>query len=65
MLMEPARDYHMRRARVELDLAYRASQRQAMEAHLKLSALHMARLREHTAITAPELPPARAPLPCQ
>lgn len=46
MQIEPSRDYHTRRARGELDLAYRANCRAAMEAHLRLSALHMARLRE-------------------
>ncbi len=46
MQTESSRDYHMRRARLELDLAYRAEARAAMEAHLKLSALHMARLRD-------------------
>ncbi len=45
MPIESSRDYHMRRARVELDLAYRAEVPAAMEAHLRLSALHMARLR--------------------
>ena len=49
MQTESSRDYHMRRARVELDLAYRAEGWAAMEAHLKLSALHMARLREAAA----------------
>jgi hypothetical protein len=49
MQIETSRDYHMRRARVELDLAYRADVGAAMVAHLKLSALHMARLREEEA----------------
>ena len=48
MQIEPTRDYHMRRARSEIDLAYRAESRAVMEAHLKLSALHMARLRVAT-----------------
>jgi hypothetical protein len=46
MTTEAIRDYHIRRARMELDLAYRAEQRTAMEAHMKLSALHMVRLQE-------------------
>lgn len=46
MTIESSRDYHMRRARFELDLAYRAEGWAAMQAHLKLSALHMALLRE-------------------
>lgn len=41
---ETARDYHMRRAQDELDLAYRAEGFAAMNAHFRLSALHMARL---------------------
>lgn len=46
MPIESGRDYHMQRVRDELDLAYRAEGWAAMEAHLKLSALHMARLRD-------------------
>ncbi len=46
MQSEPIRGYHMRRATAELDLAYRATQHKAAEAHLRLSALHMARVRE-------------------
>ena len=44
MLPESQHDYHARRARDELDLAYRAEARPIMEAHLRLSALHMAEL---------------------
>ena len=44
MLCESQHDYHTRRARDELDLAYRAEARSVMEAHLRLSALHMAEL---------------------
>lgn len=50
MTIESSRDYHMRRARVELDLAYQAEGWAAAEAHLKLSALHMARLRESVTV---------------
>ena len=39
-------DYHLTRARAELDCAYRAEHRRAVEAHLRLSAMHMQRLRE-------------------
>ncbi len=46
MQIEPNLDYHIRRARSELDLAYRADGPAAMESHLRLSALHMARLRD-------------------
>lgn len=50
MQTESSRDYHMHRARAEFDLAYRAEGWAAMEAHLKLSALHMARLRDSAAV---------------
>ena len=56
MLPESQHDYHTRRARDELDLAYRAEARPIMEAHLRLSALHMAELtriaREGSAVQA-------------
>ena len=38
--------YHMDRARTELDLAYSASHPFAAQAHMKLSALHMSKLKE-------------------
>ena len=41
-------EYHRRRAAGELDLAYEATAFKAMEAHFRLSALHLARLRELT-----------------
>ncbi len=53
MLLDHDREYHMRRATTELDLAYRADGRAAMESHLRLSALHMARLRGEAG-TAPK-----------
>ncbi|HEX8192037.1 MAG TPA: hypothetical protein VF552_03990 [Allosphingosinicella sp.] len=40
------RNYHMERARFELDWAYRAERDAAAQAHLRLSALHMQRLRD-------------------
>ena len=43
--LEADHDYHTRRARDELDLAYRSDNREASSAHLRLSALHMSRLR--------------------
>ena len=46
--METSHDYHVRRAREELDLAYRSERRAVSAAHLRLSALHMARLRSVT-----------------
>ena len=39
------REYHVQRARAELDWAYRAERREAAEAHLRLSSLHMERVR--------------------
>ena len=44
MRLESDQDYHVRRARAELDLAYRSECRTAMEAHLRLSTLHMQKL---------------------
>ena len=35
-------EYHLRRARQELDLGYRADGRMAAAAHMRLAALHMA-----------------------
>ena len=43
--MTGEREYHVQRARAELDWAYRAERREAAEAHLRLSALHMQRVR--------------------
>lgn len=37
--------YHVERARAELDLAYRAEEHAAAQAHMRLSALHMERAR--------------------
>lgn len=39
-------DYHIRRARAEMDCAYRAHGHAAVAAHMQLSALHMGRARE-------------------
>jgi hypothetical protein len=55
MQIEAIRQYHVHRARAELDLAYRAKGHAAMEAHLKLSALHMARIREQEAAVERQL----------
>jgi hypothetical protein len=38
--------YHMERARRELDLAYQANNHAVIDAHMRLSALHMARLKQ-------------------
>ena len=39
-------EYHTQRARAELDWAYRAENRFAAEAHMRLSAMHMERMRQ-------------------
>ena len=46
MPVEADREYHSQRARVELDWAYRSENRNASEAHMRLSALHMERARQ-------------------
>jgi hypothetical protein len=38
-------EYHTARARAELDMAYRAERAEVVEAHLRLSSLHMQRAR--------------------
>ena len=45
MLRESDLHFHLRRAREELDLAGRSECRAAMESHLRLSALHIERLK--------------------
>ena len=45
MNMDETGQYHMDRARAELDLAYRAEVTSAAEAHMRLAALHMERVR--------------------
>lgn len=45
-MSEQDRLYHMERARRELDLAYDATSHAAVDAHMRLSALHMARLKK-------------------
>jgi hypothetical protein len=47
--------YHMERARAEMDCAYRATDRAAAAAHMKLSALHMDRVRS-AASPWPDIP---------
>ena len=53
MSIETVHDYHVRRARAELDAAYRASSAKVAEAHLRLSVLHMRKLRERDAAARP------------
>ena len=58
--METIEDYHTRRARDELDRAYRTDSSMAWLAHLRLSALHMDSLR---AIARPRPADAARPRP--
>jgi hypothetical protein len=44
--MADTQEYHVERARAEMDLAYRADSRPSADAHMKLAALHMARAKE-------------------
>ena len=44
--------YHLERARAELELAHRAEQRCAVDAHLRLSVLHMERARRASRVPA-------------
>ena len=46
MLADKDREYHVERARAELDLAYRAQHDAVIQSHLRLSALHMERARD-------------------
>ena len=41
--MSSSREYHAQRARVERDIAYRASDGRVSDAHMRLSALHLSR----------------------
>ncbi|MDT9599154.1 hypothetical protein [Sphingosinicella rhizophila] len=47
------RDYHVQRARAELDSAYRAPNNEAAASHLRLSALHMERARSLGSVARP------------
>jgi hypothetical protein len=38
-----AKSYHAERARIERDIAYRAADARASDAHMRLSALHLSR----------------------
>jgi hypothetical protein len=46
MLTEKDKDFHLYRAREELDQAYRSECATAASAHMKLSVLHMRRIKE-------------------
>jgi hypothetical protein len=63
MLNSADRDYHEERARAELDLAYHAEDKGVAEAHFRLSALHMERVRALTSGRPPlSLVPASQPV---
>lgn len=49
------KDFHVARARAELDAAYRAERSEVAAAHLKLSALHMRRAQQLVASQDMEL----------
>jgi hypothetical protein len=53
MIFETDHDYHIRRALAELDRAYQSECRAAMESHLRLSSLHMQRLRAPASAVRP------------
>jgi hypothetical protein len=44
--MSDEQDFHVTRARQELDLGYMSENRHAATAHLRLAALHMSRLED-------------------
>ena len=44
-MRSPDPEYHVERARMELDAAYRATRAEAAAAHLRLCSLHMERAR--------------------
>jgi hypothetical protein len=46
MAIAQDREYHRQRAQAELDWAYRAENRLAAESHMRLSAMHMERMRK-------------------
>ncbi|HEX8669025.1 MAG TPA: hypothetical protein VF727_11720 [Allosphingosinicella sp.] len=46
MASDGDRSYHMQRVRAELDSAYRSDREDAAQAHMRLAALHMERLRQ-------------------
>lgn len=52
------REYHTQRARIELDMAYRAERSEVANAHLRLSSLHMERARSAAQPQASPLPAA-------
>ena len=56
MRIDADREYHVERARAELDAAYRAAGSEAAEAHLRLCSMHMARARMLPARASPSPP---------
>ena len=58
MRADADREYHIERARAELDAGYRAAGSDAARAHFRLCSMHMARARtllEHATKSLPEL----------
>ncbi len=45
LLLQSDLEYHQQRAREELDRGYRSEHRRVADAHMRLAALHMARLK--------------------
>ena len=56
MRTKPDYQYHVDRARTEMDCAYQAADHLAAAAHMKLSALHMAQARLAKAVQAQAFP---------
>ena len=52
------RNYHLERARAELDLAYRAERKDVAAAHMRLSSLHMQRIAQGDADATEVMRPA-------
>jgi hypothetical protein len=63
MATNPELEYHAARAKAELDLSYRAQRRAAAEAHMRLSALHMDRVRLLLSASQVQLPPLTSSIP--
>ncbi len=47
-MTRPDRDYHLQRARAEMDMAQDAVSETAAEAHMRLSGLHLDRVKQLT-----------------
>jgi len=56
MRADADREYHVARARAELDSAYRAADSESASAHLRLCSMHMARARTLLEAASERLP---------